>query len=147
MSSKNILFALSGALLMCACGGGGGGSPSPTPSPTPPPPVVDTTPPDTSLTATPAALVNSLSATFAASSTETGSTFEASLDGAAYSAVAASFTFNNLVDGPHTVNVRARDAASNADSTPATFSWTINTQAPDTTSFRLARRQQQFVRR
>ncbi len=115
-------------VLLVGCGGGGGGS-APTPSPPPPP---DTTAPDTTLTATPPALANSSNATFTAS-TEAGAALQASLDGAAYATVTATFTLSNVADGAHTLNVRARDAAGNLDATPATYSWTVDTQAPDTT--------------
>ncbi|MEO8016381.1 MAG: Ig-like domain-containing protein [Pseudomonadota bacterium] len=90
-------------------------------------------PPDTALPVTPAALSSSSSGSFTATSTESGSVFEVSLDAAAYSQLAASFTLNALADGAHTVNVRARDAAGNTDATPATFAWTVDTLAPDTT--------------
>ena len=84
------------------------------------------------MTATPAALANSASANFTASSTETGSAFEASVDAGAYSVVTASFTLNNLADGAHSISVRARDAAANIDASPATYSWTIDTLPPNT---------------
>ena len=122
--------ALCCVLVLSACGGGGGGS---TPQPPAPPPSSDTTPPDTTLSATPAALSNSANGTFTVSSTEAGGGFEASVDGAAYTAVASTFTLNNLADGAHGLNVRARDAAGNVDATPANFGWTIDTQAPETT--------------
>ena len=125
--------ALCCALVLSACGGGGGDSPSPPPPPPPPPPPVDTTPPDTTLTATPAAVSTSANGTFTASSSEAGSVFEASVDGGAYATVAATFTLNNLTQGAHSINVRARDAAGNTDATPATFNWTIDSLAPDTT--------------
>ena len=48
--------------------------------------IVDTTPPDTALANVPPSLSNSGSANFDFSSNEVGSTFECSLDNAAYSA-------------------------------------------------------------
>ncbi len=59
--------------------------------------------------------------------------FEASVDGGAYATVVATFTLNNLTQGAHSINVRARDAAGNTDATPAAFGWTVDTQAPETT--------------
>jgi hypothetical protein len=38
-----------------------------------------------------------------------------------------------LPDGPHTLAVQAIDSSANADPTPATRSFTIDTAAPDTT--------------
>jgi hypothetical protein len=125
--------ALCCALVLSACGGGGGDSPAPAPAPPPPPPPADTTAPDTTLSATPGAVATSASGTFTVSSSETGSTFEASVDGGAYATVAATFTLSNLAQGAHSINVRARDATGNIDATPASFSWTIDSLAPDTT--------------
>jgi hypothetical protein len=116
------------ALVLTACGGGGGGS-----TPPPPPPAADTTPPDTALSSTPATVTASANETFTASSTEAGSVFEASVDGGAYAAVAATFTLSNLAQGAHTVNVRARDSAGNVDASPVAFTWIVDTLAPDTT--------------
>jgi hypothetical protein len=69
---------------------------------------------------------------FTAVSSEAGSTFEVSLNGNAYQVVASSFTVNAITDGTQNLSVRARDAAGNADASPVTFSWTVDTQAPDT---------------
>ncbi len=110
---------------LVSCGGGGGSSPPTTPD--------DTTAPETELNSTPAAITNQQRATFSASSSEVGTVFEISLNGAAYLQVPAVFALDNLPDGEHALNVRARDAAGNIDLTPATFRWTVDTQAPDTT--------------
>ncbi len=47
--------------------------------------------------------------------------------------MAATFTLSNLAEGAHSVNVRARDAAGNIDATPVAFSWTVDSQPPETT--------------
>jgi hypothetical protein len=117
------------ALAMTGCGGGGGGAPSgstPPPSTTP----TDTTAPDTTITNAPSAVSNSSTASFNASSSELGSTFEASLDSAPFAPVTLPVQLSNLADGNHIFAIRARDAAGNVDATPATFSWTVNTSAP-----------------
>jgi sugar lactone lactonase YvrE len=82
---------------------------------------------------TPAAVSTTTFATFGATATETGSTFEVSLDGSPYTAAGSPFTLSGLAQGAHSINVRARDAAGNVDATPATFSWAIDSLAPDTT--------------
>ena len=40
-------------------------------------------------------------------------------------------TFTGLADGAHTLQARARDAAGNADPTPAAFTWTVDATPPD----------------
>ena len=85
---------------------------------------VDMTPPDTSITAGPSGSVTTGSATFGFTATETA-TFVCSLDGAAAEACTSPKNYSGLAPGQHTFEVRATDAAGNADSTPATRTWTI----------------------
>ncbi|MCP3102812.1 Ig-like domain-containing protein [Myxococcus sp. K15C18031901] len=92
---------------------------------------VDTTPPDTTITTHPASITNATSATFGFSSDTTGVTYECSLNGAAYSSCTNPVTFSSLSERSHTLSVRARDAAGNVDPTPATYTWTVDTTAPD----------------
>ncbi|MBU0667888.1 S-layer homology domain-containing protein, partial [Patescibacteria group bacterium] len=47
-------------------------------------------------------------------------------------ACASPKTYSDLVEGSHSFKVRATDSASNTDSTPASYSWTIT--EPDTTA-------------
>jgi CSLREA domain-containing protein len=94
---------------------------------------VDTSSPDTSITDGPPALTTSASASFSFDSTQAGATFACSLDGAGFSACTSPQTYTTLADGPHTFAVRATDSAGNADESPATRAWTIDTVAPDTT--------------
>jgi hypothetical protein len=93
----------------------------------------DNTPPDTSITSSPALVTNSANAIFSFTSTEAGSTFECSLDGAAFAACTSPTTYNSLADGDHDFQVRATDPAGNTDTTPASFTWTIDATAPETT--------------
>ncbi len=92
---------------------------------------VDATAPDTTITSGPSGTIGSTSATFVYTSTESPSTFQCALDGAAFSACPASYT--GLAQGSHTFQVRATDAAGNVDATPASRTWTVDTIAPDTT--------------
>ena len=64
---------------------------------------------------------------------EPGSTFACELDGGGYSACTTPKSYSGLADGSHTFSVRATDPAGNTDPTPATFTWTIDTGAPQTT--------------
>jgi hypothetical protein len=94
---------------------------------------VDTQAPDTAINTGPQGTATSTSATFTFSSTESGSTFDCKLDGAAFGPCASPTTYSGLSDGPHSVAVRAIDAAGNVDATPDTRNWTVNTAASDTT--------------
>ncbi|MDX6504389.1 MAG: hypothetical protein QOE29_1514, partial [Gaiellaceae bacterium] len=96
-----------------------------------PPP--DTTPPDTSITGGPADPSTSANASFTFSSTESGSTFACSLDGAAFLDCTSPQGYSSLANGIHTFSVRATDAAGNQDLSPATSTWTVNVPPTDTT--------------
>ncbi len=93
----------------------------------------DTTPPDTTIDSYPSDPVGSASASFSFSSSEAGSTFECQLDGGGFSACTNPKAYTGLSDGSHTFRVRATDAASNTDPTPASYTWTVDTAAPETT--------------
>jgi large repetitive protein len=93
--------------------------------------VVDTIAPETSIGSKPPALTNSTTAAFTFSADETGATFECKLDLGTF--VPCSASYSGLADGQHVLAVRARDAAGNADDTPASHTWTIDTVEPATT--------------
>ncbi|WP_228559412.1 MULTISPECIES: Ig-like domain-containing protein [Myxococcus] len=95
--------------------------------------VSDTTPPDTTIVSGPPAVTDSASATFDFSSNESPVTYECSLNGGPFVACTDPQTFTGLSEGDQTLAVRARDAAGNVDPTPATYAWTVDTIAPDTT--------------
>jgi hypothetical protein len=97
----------------------------------------DTTPPDTTITAGPTGTVTSSSATLSFSSTETGSSFQCSLDGAAFTSCTSPQSLSGLSVGPHSFQVKAIDAAGNVDPTPATRGWTV-APAQATTSLDVA---------
>jgi hypothetical protein len=86
---------------------------------------VDTHAPDTTITSGPPAQTSSPSASFQFASSEPGSTFECSLDGAAFAPCSPALTLAGLAAGSHTLLVRATDGAGNTDSTPASQTWTV----------------------
>jgi CSLREA domain-containing protein len=90
----------------------------------------DATAPETILDSGPTGVVTSGSATFEFSSSEQDSTFECSLDGAAFSGCTSPQQYPTLADGDHTFEVRAIDPAGNADPTPASRTWTVDASAP-----------------
>ena len=94
---------------------------------------VDLTAPDTTLTSSPANPSNSASASFSFSASEAGSTFACQLDGAGFTACSSPKAYSSLAPGSHTFQVRATDGAGNVDPSPASFTWTIDLTAPDTT--------------
>lgn len=102
-------------------------APSPVPPETPSDP-----PPDTIIDAGPAGTTFDTTPTFEFHSTEPSSTFECSLDQGtpsfgACSGPGATHTPAPLADGSYTFRVRAIDAASNVDPTPATDAFVVDT--------------------
>src|SRR5919106_5624478 len=57
--------------------------------------------------------------------------FECSVDGKPFVTCVSTNTVN-VIDGTHTFSVRSEDNAGNKDSTPAYFTWTVDTTAPAT---------------
>ena len=95
-------------------------------------PAPDTTPPDTRIDSGPAEGSSTLEtvATFAYSGDPVADTarFECSLDGAAFADCAAvGVSYTGLAAGDHEFAVRAIDAAGNADQSPATRAWIVQT--------------------
>jgi DNA-directed RNA polymerase specialized sigma24 family protein len=87
---------------------------------------VDTVAPNTTITSGPKTSTGSKSATFAFSGSESGVTFECSLDGGAWRACSSPRTYSGLKNGSHVFRVRAVDEAGNADKSPAARSWTVH---------------------
>ncbi len=97
--------------------------------------LVDTKAPDTELTAQPSAISPSASASFGFKGTDTGSgvaSFECRLDEGAWTACTSPQPYSSLTEGNHKFEVRTLDKAGNADASPATFSWEVDTKATDT---------------
>jgi hypothetical protein len=86
---------------------------------------VDATPPVTTITGKPAAPTTSTSATFKFTS-EKKSTFQCSLDGAAFTACKSGQKYSGLAPGAHNFRVQATDAAGNVELTPTSYDWQIN---------------------
>jgi hypothetical protein len=104
-------------------------APPPGPPAPPPPPAVqlpvDTTPPNTRITAGPARRTTARRATFRFVSSEVGSTFECRLDRGSWRRCTSPRTYGSLSRGLHAFRVRARDGAGNVDETPAVRRWRI----------------------
>jgi N-acetylneuraminic acid mutarotase len=92
---------------------------------------VDTLAPETWLepTSTPPAHTRLVSASFSFSSGESAS-FECSLDGQPFTPCTSPQAHDSLPDGEHSFRVKATDAASNVDLSPAEHRWTVDTVAP-----------------
>jgi hypothetical protein len=90
---------------------------------------VDTTPPDTVILTGEPARTNHTTGTFTFSS-EAGTTFQCRLDQGAFAACSTPHTTGTLPEGFHTFEVRAVDAAGNADPTPAAWTWFVDLTPP-----------------
>ncbi len=83
--------------------------------------VRDTTPPDAAVTPGPS---SGGQQSFEFTASEPGSTFECRVDGGSWEPCSSPFTTPALPPGPHTFEVRARDAAGNV-SDPVSYSFTV----------------------
>jgi N-acetylglucosamine-6-sulfatase len=81
--------------------------------------------PETTIDSGPSGTVNTGSATFSFSS-EAGAIFKCKLDAATFSACSSPKSYTGLSNGSHTFQVKATDAAGNAEPTPASRTWTVN---------------------
>jgi hypothetical protein len=96
-------------------------------------PPADTAAPDTTIESSPDAVTNDSTPTFVLAATEIGSTFSCQVDAGQAAACTSPWTTSPLADGQHRVAVSATDPAGNDDASPATRSFRVDTQAPDTT--------------
>jgi hypothetical protein len=98
----------------------------------------DTTPPQTTITSSPSSPTNDSTPSFSFSSSEGGSTFECRVDSGSFASCSSPYTATPLADGAHTFEVRATDAATNTDPTPAIANLTIDTAIPTSQADSLA---------
>jgi hypothetical protein len=94
--------------------------------------VVDTRPPHTTITGTPAAVSSSASASFTFVGSE-ASRFACSLDGGSFSPCSSPRGYDGLRDGGHSFRVRATDRAGNVEPAPPAFVWQVLTLLPPDT--------------
>ncbi len=88
---------------------------------------VDSVSPQTEILIHPPFLTNQTQANFVFSSNEENSTFECKLDEGSWETCETPKLFNNLLDGERAFYVRARDVVQNLDSSPAQYTWIIDT--------------------
>jgi hypothetical protein len=96
----------------------------------------DTTAPNTLIDSGPSGPTNDAQPVFRFHATDTGSTFECSIDHGTAAYVACNDSYQPLpplADGSYTFRVRATDGAGNTDASPATRSFTIDTTPPTAT--------------
>ena len=96
----------------------------------------DYTEPNTTIDAQPSDPSNDATPTFEFSGTDNHSApadldFECNVDGLGWNPCNSPETLAALSDDSHTFQVRATDEAGNTDATPASYTWTVDTLAPD----------------
>jgi hypothetical protein len=96
---------------------------------------MDLTAPNTTISSGPSGVVQPENVSFTFTATEGATSFECSLDGAAYSACTSPKAYPGLVSGSsHTFKVRAVDSVGNQDETPAERSFQVVSLPIATTS-------------
>ena len=95
--------------------------------------IVDTGPPQTSITSGPGEGVptNDRTPAFGFTASESAG-FECQIDGGAFAPCASGEELEPLGDGPHSFAVRATDLVGNPDGSPATRGFAIDTRPPET---------------
>jgi Ca2+-binding RTX toxin-like protein len=88
--------------------------------------------PDTQITSGPPDLGNDSTPTFAFQSTKDGTTFQCSLDGAAFTPCTSPHTLAPVSDGAHSFAVRARDMLGALDLSPAVRAFSVDTSGAET---------------
>ena len=86
--------------------------------------LLDTTPPTITLTSSPLNYSNQSLGTIAFNADETA-TFQCKVDSGNFATCTSPFSYSNLVNGQHTVAIKATDGSGNAST--STHTWTVNT--------------------
>lgn len=86
---------------------------------------IDIQAPDTTIQSGPSGLVMPQDVSFSFASTESGSSFECSLDGGSFGVCSSPAAYPSISDGAHTFAVRAVDAVANQDPSPAVRTFTV----------------------
>ncbi len=92
----------------------------------------DATAPQTTIESGPPVATAATEATFEFVSSESASTFECRTGGGAWGPCTSPTSYEALAAGPHSFEVRATDAASNTDQSPATWTWDVRQEGPST---------------
>jgi len=91
---------------------------------------VDLDPPTVSIDSSPSSPTAATNAAFSYHSSESNSTYLCSLDGALPAAGCGTSFSKTVTNGDHTFDVWAVDQAGNQSSSPASYSWTVDTTPP-----------------
>lgn len=92
-------------------------------------PNADRTPPETTITSGPSGTISGSTAAFGFTSSESGSSFQCRLDSASFTACSSPKSYSGLAAGAHEFAVRAIDRSGNVDATPATRSFTVESDS------------------
>jgi len=87
--------------------------------------IEDTDPPRATVTSGPPATTTATSATFRFQSSESPASFQCRLDGGAFASCGSPRTVSGLIEGRHTLDVRAVDLVGNVQPTPTPYSWRV----------------------
>ena len=122
-------------LSLTACGGSGGGADGAPLNREGAPTAAE--PLDTRIDATPPATSNTTTAVFEFSAANgTATAFQYSLDDAPFQDTPSPLELTGLAEGEHRIAIRAVDGNGTADSTPAVYTWTVDTLPPTPTLFK-----------
>lgn len=94
--------------------------------------ILNTQPPVSTITSMPVPVYSSSAGTFSFTANESGCSFECRIDGGNFVPCSSPFGFQQLTDGSHSFAVRATNAAGILQTVPATYAWSIDTAAPET---------------
>jgi hypothetical protein len=95
-------------------------------------PHADTSAPQTTITDGPSGTIATSTATFSSTSSEPSSSFECRFDSVSWQSCASPKAYYGIANGGHSFDVRAIDSAGNYDPSPATRTFAVEVQSPDT---------------